>query len=363
MRWIIGILLATLVLVLVAVAYIPSRAEKAFGQPAPYLNPAQQLEYSARLLWHDGTLTLPADTSGAEREFTIGQGEAVGLIAANLEAAGLIQSAAAFRDYLVYAGLDTAIQAGTFKLSPRVPATVIASQLLDMTPGDVTFVVLPGWRFEEIAAGLPTSGLNIEPSAFVQAVLNPRYRPAHLPGTASAEGFLYPGEYTFPRATSVDTMVTRMQRNFDSSLDADLKGGFAAQGLDLFEAVTLASIVEREAIQDDEMPTIASVFLNRLALGMKLDSDPTVQYALGFTEDGWWKNPLEVGDLQIDSPYNTYLYRGLPPGPIANPSPAALRAVAFPAQTPFYYFRAACDGSGRHLFSTTYEEHLANACP
>lgn len=363
MRWILALLLAGLALVLAAVAVIPSRAAKTFGPPAPYLSAGQRLQYSARLLWYDGLLTRPADAGGAEREFVIEQGASVGLIAHNLQQAGLIKSAGAFRDYLVYAGLDTAIQSGTFNLSPAAPPVSIASQLLDPTPGDVTFVVLPGWRLEEIAAGLPTSGLNIDPAAFVRAAREPRYRPAHLPEGAGAEGFLFPGEYLLPRATSADTLVTLMQQNFELYLSQELEAAFAAQGLTVFEAVTLASIIQREAIEQDEMPIIASVFLNRLNLGMKLDSDPTVQYALGLTADGWWKNPLYGEDLQFDSLYNTYIYPGLPPGPIDNPSLQALRAVADPAETPYFYFRAACGASGRHAFAVTYEEHLANDCP
>jgi UPF0755 protein len=135
--------------------------------------------------------------------------------------------------------------------------------------------------------------------------------------------------------------------------------------LNLYKGVILASIVSREAIVEDEMPLIASVFYNRLNGGEKLETDPTVQYALGYNEaqGTWWTNPLSAADLLFDSPYNTYLYPGLPPGPISNPGLAALRAVAFPAQTPYKYFRAACDGSGRHLFAETFEEHLGNACP
>jgi UPF0755 protein len=107
------------------------------------------------------------------------------------------------------------------------------------------------------------------------------------------------------------------------------------------------------------------VFYNRLASGSRLASDPTVQYALGYNQNQgtWWTNPLSLQDLQVDSLYNTYIYNGLPPAPISNPGLAALRAVAFPAQTPYFYFRAACDGSGRHLFAQTYEEHVANECP
>jgi len=104
--------------------------------------------------------------------------------------------------------------------------------------------------------------------------------------------------------------------------------------------------------------------LNRLSQGLKLDADPTVQYAVGQQPDGsWWKTSLTSSDLSLDNPYNTYVYSGLPPGPICNPGLASLTAVAQPADTPFLYFRAACDGSGRHQFAETYEQHLQNACP
>jgi UPF0755 protein len=151
---------------------------------------------------------------------------------------------------------------------------------------------------------------------------------------------------------------------FSNTLSYEIKAGIEQQGLSLYEGVILASIVEREAILAEEMPIIASVFYNRLAIGMRLETDPTVQYAIGYNpgQGTWWTNPLSLSDLQIDSPYNTYLYPGLPPSPISNPSITALQAVAFPAQTPYYYFRAACDGSGRHNFSETYDQHLSNAC-
>ena len=120
--------------------------------------------------------------------------------------------------------------------------------------------------------------------------------------------------------------------------------------------------MEREAIQDQEAPQIASVYLNRLKIGMKLDADPTVQYALGFNpvQATWWTNPLSTTD--VASPYNTYFNPGLPPSPISNPSLNSLQAVAFPADTPYYYFRARCDGSGLHAFAATFEEHVANEC-
>jgi UPF0755 protein len=160
-------------------------------------------------------------------------------------------------------------------------------------------------------------------------------------------------------------MIAKMLRNFAAHLTADIRNGFEKQGLTVYQAVTLASLVEREAVQNEEQPLIASVYLNRFKTGMKLDADPTVQYAIGFNflQQTWWTSPLSLLDLQVNSVYNTYIYEGLPPTPIANPSLGALRAVAFPAETTYMFFRAKCDGSGFHEFSETFDEHLQNACP
>jgi UPF0755 protein len=186
-----------------------------------------------------------------------------------------------------------------------------------------------------------------------------------LPPGASLEGFLYPDSYRLQRAITTQDFLRTVLDDFQTKVTPDLIAGFENQNLSLFQAVTLASIVQREAIVEEEMPMIASVFTNRLSAGMRLDSDPTVQYALGLDpEDGsWWKSPLSLDDLQVVSSYNTYQIPGLPPGPIANPSLSALRAVAFPADTPYYYFRAACDGSGRHSFAESFEQHTNNSCP
>ncbi len=179
------------------------------------------------------------------------------------------------------------------------------------------------------------------------------------------EGFLFPDSYRLDRNISADEMLAAFARRFDEQVSPDMRQAFERHGLNLQEAVTLASIVQRETMVDDEAPTIASVFYNRLDQGMKLDSDPTVQYALGYNkkQQTWWTNPLSADDLAVVSPYNTYTHTSLPPGPISNPGLTVLEAVAYPAQTPYYYFRARCDGSGRHNFSVTYEEHLQNACP
>jgi UPF0755 protein len=343
---------------------IPSQAKRIYGQPAAWLSLSQRIQYSAKLLWYDGLLTNPRDVNGAELPFTIQPGESVNVIANKLEAMGFIRDAEAFRAYLIYAGLDTTIQAGEYKLSAAMSAIEIAHKLQDATSAEVRFVVLPGWRMEELAASLSTSGLSITPAAFFDAVNNPPRGFDFLEGARTAEGFLYPDSYIFPRTMTAEELVGELIRHFALRLSRNLELAFQNQGLTVYQAVTLASIVQREAVRPEEAPLIASVYLNRLRIGMKLEADPTVQYALGYNaiQGTWWTNPLSAADLQYDSPFNTYVYGGLPPAPICNPALEALNAVAYPAETPYYFFRAACDGSGYHLFAETFEEHLSNGC-
>jgi UPF0755 protein len=352
-------------LILGVLLAIPALANRQYGMPSPALGPLDRFEYSVRLLWYGGMLTQPLNPGGVEQPFTIEPGEGVPSIAIRLEEVGLIRSSAAFRTYLIYTGLDTSVQAGDYQLSPALSIVDIARELQDATPEQITFVILPGWRMEEIAASLSTSGLEITREEFLAAAYSAPPGLDFLPASASTEGFLYPDMYVLPRETTAEALVDEFLRNFSLHLTIDLREGFARQGLDVYQAVTLASIVQREAVVEDERAQIASVFHNRLRAGMKLDSDPTVQYALGFdlAQGTWWTNPLSAAHLQIDSPYNTYIYTGLPPGPIANPSLSALQAVAFPAETPYYFFRARCDDSGLHDFSVTFEEHLQNGCP
>ena len=363
----IALFLLVVILLCAAVLNIPGQASAIFGPPAPGLDLGQRYLLSAMLLAQSSDLTQPANPGGPEVDFEIASGESTPSITGRLWEAGLITNPAAFRSYLQYSGMDTRIQAGAYTLSASMTPIQIAQAMQSAISSEITLTILAGWRVEEIAASLPTSGLDISAEEFLSAVqIHPQgYTFSdELPGN-SVEGFLFPGSYTLPRETTLQQLIPALLTRFDENVSSELRAGFAEQGLTLYQAVTLAAIVEREAIVDDEMPMIASVFYNRLASGARLASDPTVQYALGYnTAQGtWWTNPLSLADLEIDSPYNTYLYTNLPPGPICNPGPTALRAVAFPAQTPYYYFRAACDGSGLHLFAVTYEEHLQNACP
>ncbi len=352
-------------LLLLAFVILPLQASRLYGPPNSALGLWGFIEYSARLLWHDGNLTRPVDQNGVERVFIITQGESVTSVAGRLEAEGLVHNGDALRDYLIYKGLDVSMQAGNYTLSPAMSIVDIANELQDPAPGDATFVVLPGWRLEEVAASIPTSGLNMTPAEFLAVAVSHPMGYEFFDPSASSEGFLFPDTYILPRDSTPEELRDALVRNFGLHLTGELREGFARQGLSVYQGVTLASIVEREAIADEEKPVIASVFINRLNAGMKLDSDPTVQYAIGFNvaQQTWWTNPLSGADLQFISPYNTYQNVGLPPGPIASPGLSALRAVAFPVDTLYFFFQARCDGSGLHNFAETFEQHLSNSCP
>lgn len=361
--WPVFLLLLVFGLIAAAV-YTPTLAARFFGPPTPDLSAWSRVLYGWQLLWHVDELTTPRLAGAADQEFVIAPGESVLSIANRLEQAGILQNAGAFCAYLRWTGQDTAVQAGTYRLNAGMTALEIARALQSSVPGRAILVVLAGWRLEEVALALPSSGLEMNPSDFLKAASAPPTFGGLLPVGASAEGFLFPDRYVLPRQTDAEALVVLLVQNFALHLTPELRQGFAQNGLDVYQAVTLASLIEREAIVDEEMPLLASVFYNRLKAGMTLGSDASVQYALGYNreQNSWWTNPLSLLDLEIDSPYNTYRYLGLPPGPICSPSLAALQAVASPATTSFFYFRARCDGSGRHVFAETYEEHQRNAC-
>lgn len=365
--FLISVFLILAVITIVVITKIPVAAESVYGKPVVTLDFFDRLSLSINLLSHQEEMLFPIDPGGSQVGFTIEPAEAVAKIAERMQAAGLIPNAQAWVDYLVYRGYDVSLKAGNYRLSPASSPLEIAESLQDPSSQEVLFSILPGWRLEEIAAALPTSGLAIRPEEFL-ALTNGKdlsKLDGRLPGNISSlDGYLLPGQYALTRATTLDELLPIILSQFFQVVNDNLVEAFKHQGLSLDQAVVLASVVQREAIVQDEMPVIASVFLNRLAAGMRLESDPTVQYALGFDplKNTWWKVPLEAMDLGFDSPYNTYLYPGLPPGAICNPGAEAIQAVAQPAQTGYYFFRALCDGSGRHVFAVTYEEHRNNAC-
>jgi UPF0755 protein len=337
------------------IAYgIPNRAADLFGPPDSGLSLWKLYTQSLILTISRQSLFEPVYQAAPELSFPIQAGDSLESILDNLSQLGYIPHRDAFRAYLIYSGIDKRIQPGEYRFKPGTSEIELAHQLADPIPQQTILTILPGWRAEEIGERLHDLGLDITAEDFILAVRD-----------ENREGYLFPGSYQLERAITAGELVDYLYQQFLGQITPDLESQLTSRGLTLQQAVILASIIQREAVLEEEMPLIASVFYNRLEAGMKLEADPTVQYALGYNpvQASWWTNPLTAEDLGYPSPYNTYLSGGLPPGPISNPGMAALHAATQPAASAYLYFRAACDGSGRHLFAETYQDHLDNACP
>ena len=345
---------------------IPYMAEKHFGEPVASLTGFDRWNFSRQVLAGRTDLLSSVSNDDNEQKFTISSGESVSSVAVRLEEAGLINNASAFRAYLVYKGLDSSIKAGKFKLSASQTSLEIIDAIQSVYSAVVPFYVYPGWRAEEIAAALPTSGIEVSPEDFLSIVHHPKKLTGRTEFSEfpSLDGFLFPGEYEIDRKISAEGLVLIFLERFSQQVPTETINRINTQGLSLYEGITLASIIQRETFMDEERALMASVFYNRLRDGMRLETDPTVQYALGYSNKwgNWWKTPLRAVDLQVDSPYNTYIIYGLPPTPIANPDLPSIEAVANPEATGYYYFRAMCDNSGYHDFSVTFEEHTSKGC-
>jgi UPF0755 protein len=368
---VLGMFLGGIVLALGAAGLIWLFSTDTSGLPpaAKDLSTFNSFYLRAYFRFNSGTLQAPA--ARTDGVFEIQPGESAQSICQRLAFEGWVPSAELVVNYLVYTGGDRLIGSGLFLLRAGQNTREIADALVSGKSKVRSLTVFAGWRLEEIAQALPASGIPMATGDFLAAAgsrpgtgtgLDGLYRA--IPEGRTLEGFLLPGAYTVPPGETAAGLVQRMALTFQQSIPPDWIAAYQTHGLDLYKAVTLASIVQREGRVDEELPMIASVFYNRLQLNMPLQTDPTVQYALGYQagRGGWWANPLLDDDFSIDSPYNTFLYYGLPPGPISNPGLPALQAVAFPAESPYLFFRAACDESGRHNFAKTNAEHNANAC-
>lgn len=334
----------------------------------PALSPVRRAYLELYLSQRAAELDGPAGSGVGLVAFTIAPGQGAATIADNLRAAGLLNDTELFLNYLSYYGLDGGLVAGEYRLDPQATIPELAEALGSGRSRTLELSFLPGWRSEEMANYLGVVGAaQIDAEAFRQIVasrdgLGNYSFLSSLPDGASLEGYLFPDRYTIAADTTAAALIDLMLARFDAQVTPAMRQAYGTLGLSLRDAVILASIIEREAVLAEEKPLMAAVFLNRLAAGMPLQADPTVQYALGFVNGTWWKSPLSAEDLQVNSPYNTYLIPGLPPGPISNPSLVSLQAVANPADVGYLFFVVDCAAAtpGAHAFSVTYDEHLAN---
>lgn len=330
---------------------------------------AQNAVIWLRLQGRQAALNTPSGTSTDPIRFQVQTGDSPRTVAANLAATGLIPDVDLFVDYVRLQGIDRRLQAGVYFLNAAQSPAAIAEALTDSRASQFPFRILEGWRMEEIAEvidGSPAfgfSGADFLAAVGQGSMPDPTFSTeVGLPLGSSLEGFLFPNTYQLPGEVTPELLRDFLLTEFANQMtEADFEAASQA-GLSMFDVVRLASIVQREAVRVDEMPLIASVYQNRLNIGMKLDADPTVQYAIGFRDGSWWPPITQADYSAVQSPFNTYLNPGLPPGAIANPGLAAIRAVLYPEVSPYLYFRARCDGSGYHNFAVTFDEHLANAC-
>jgi len=307
---------------------------------------------------------VPSATPSAAIEVIVEPGQGPREIGETLERLGVIDSAIHFRVLVALLGYDRLLQAGDYEFDA---GTTVLEAVYRIRRGVVSsrFVtVVEGWRLEQIADALDEKG--IPRQEFLAAARAGEYDFDFLQGLdpdQTVEGYLFPATYSFRRKDIARDIIQGMLQAFDENVTQELRQEAAGAGLSLHDVVTIASIVEREAQKAEERPIIAQVFLKRLRLGIPLEADPTVQYAIAtdaasVRESGYWKRELTLADLEVDSPYNTYRVAGLPPGPIANPRLDSIVAVIRPAKTNYLYFVAKPDGS--HAFAQTLEEHLEN---
>lgn len=281
---------------------------------------------------------------------TIEQGMTVDEIAAELQKEGVIRSAWAFKLYVSSKEVRDALQAGTYELEPSRSVAEIVAQLTHGKIATNLVTILPGRRLDQVKKRLVQDGFaETEVNA---AIDNPGLYKGHpalvdKPAEASLEGYLYPDSYQRTKQTKVESIVRTSLDEMQKQLTPDIRSAFGKQGLSTYQAIILASIVEREVPKDGDREQVAQVFLKRLKMDMRLESDATASY--GAVLDG--KEPTPG----YNSVYNTYRNKGLPPTPISNVSGSSLKAVAYPADTDWLYFVSGDDGTTH--FSKTLEEH------
>ncbi|HYO15912.1 MAG TPA: endolytic transglycosylase MltG [Thermoanaerobaculia bacterium] len=294
---------------------------------------------------------------GEERAVTIEQGSAVGEILQKLEREGVLADAKLARSYLVYFMGDPTIQAGEYVFRGPLTTGQVLGKLVrgDVVTNSVTLV--EGLTLEETAAQLSREGFGRR-EVFLDIMRSPELISDFDPDAPDLEGYLFPETYSFASGTSERQVVSTLVKTFKDRFEKEVRPLLAEgpQGRTVRQVVTLASIVEKEAQVESERPIIAAVYQNRVNRGIGLHADPTVIYAL--KRVGRWNGNIRRDDLRIDSPYNTYRYAGLPPGPIASPGLASLKAAASPSDVPYLYFVSRNDGS--HVFAETLAEHNRN---
>lgn len=293
----------------------------------------------------------PVSGDKTQKTFVVASGEPPSQVSTDLHKQGLIRQVWAFDRYVRNENLANKFQAGTYRIAPSESAREIAAKIADGKVAVDLIVLLPGQRIDQLRQAFIKAKFN---PAAVDAAFNPtQYADspalADKPANASLEGFLYPDSYQKDADTDPKVIVQAALDEMEKHLTPERRAAFAAHGLSVYQAVTMASIIEKEVSNPADRAQVAQVFYTRMATGMSLESDVTAFY--GAIIAG------QPPSVDFDSPYNTYKIKGLPAGPISNVSDSSLDAVAHPANTNWLYFVAGDDG--KTYFSNTLAEHQA----
>ena len=295
-------------------------------------------------------IKTPVSKSEYAQEIIIEKGDSIKIIGQKLEQADLIRGCFYFETY-VWLKNEKNLQAGEYIFRPSMPISEIVESLAcgKINRNDIKITIPEGFSVKQIDERLSQAGL-IDQGDLINLKLSAI---SYLPSAISFEGYLFPDTYIFSKKAAVEEIIQKMLDNFDKKITAEIQKEIARQDKNLEEIVNLASIVQQESTSSEEMAKIAGVFYNRLNIGMALQSDATINYITGKGK----RQPL-LEDTKIDSPYNTYKYKGLPPTPICNPGIEAIKAAIWPEQHDYFYFLHPL--SSPTVFSKTLEEHNIN---
>ena len=318
---------------------------------------------------YDAYLAPPDGENHAQIAFSVESGQSLTKVANNLEAAGLIRNRTVFKYYCDFAGLGQKIQSGSYLLAPSMTMGEIAQQLTmgDGNPIVRNITLIPGWTLEEFAVKLVEDGVLADSAEFLELcrtgeMFSEYYYIADMLATKNVaqrryvlEGYLAPDTYEVYVTATAEDIIRKLLSQTDHVYQADFQTRASELGLTMDEVITLASLIQKEA-KDNDFAKTSAVFHNRLKKGMKLQSDVTIHYVTGLR-----KMSLTNDDLALNSPYNTYQVSGLPLGPICNPSEAAIWAALYPDEEyvaeGYLYFCAKDPESGELHFSRTLQEH------
>jgi UPF0755 protein len=291
----------------------------------------------------------PSGNDISEKIFIVLPGQHFKMIAVHLEETGIIRDSLRFKLFARFKGFDKRIKAGEYKLSTALSPKQVLEIMVSGKVALYRITIPEGYNLVQIAGIVSEMGLTDGP-AFIRSANDTAIVKALGVEADSLEGYLFPDTYHFPKGLPLDEIMGTMVNRFQEIFSTEWQERSRQMGMSIHQVVTLASIIEKETGAAFERPLIASVFHNRLAKGMRLSSDPTVIYGIKDFDGNLTRKHLKTAN-----PYNTYLNKGLPPGPIANPGVAALEAALYPAETDYLYFVSKKDGT--HHFSTSFKEH------